>query len=108
MTDLSLLAAATAPARLDPVQLFLDADIVVQVVMAGLLAASVWVWMIIVSFRMRMGKLRRRCDDFEDQFWTSDNPEKLLGDRRRQSTPVGGVAAAGLAEFRASTAKPGF
>ena len=108
MTDLSLLAAAGGAARLNPIQLFLDADIVVQVVMAGLLAASVWVWMIIVSFRMRIGGLRRRCDEFEDEFWASEKPEKLLTDRSRQNTPVGAVAAAGLAEFRASTSRPGF
>ena len=48
------------PTRLDPVKLFLDADIVVQVVMAGLLLASVWVWTIIVAFSLRMGGVRRR------------------------------------------------
>ena len=42
MSVFSLLAAASAdvPDRLDPVRLFLDADIVVQLVMAGLLLAS--------------------------------------------------------------------
>ena len=40
----------TAPTRLDPLQLFLDADIVVQVVIVGLVLASIWVWTIIVSF----------------------------------------------------------
>ena len=36
MTSLALLAAsAAAPAHLNPVKLFLDADIVVQVVMIG-------------------------------------------------------------------------
>ena len=44
MTDLplSLLAAAAAadaPSHLDPLKLFLDADIVVQAVMAGLILA---------------------------------------------------------------------
>ena len=52
--------SVTVPTRLDPVQLFLDADIVVQVVMAGLVLASIWVWMIVVSFSLRMGKVRRR------------------------------------------------
>ena len=31
-------------ARLDPLSLFLDADIVVQLVMLGLILASIWVW----------------------------------------------------------------
>ena len=46
MSSLTFLAAA-ASTRLDPIRLFLDADIVVQLVMAGLLLASIWVWMII-------------------------------------------------------------
>ena len=41
MSSLTLLAAA-APTRLDPIRLFLDADIVVQLVMTGLLLASIW------------------------------------------------------------------
>ena len=106
MTNLALLAASTsgAPSRLDPIQLFLDADIVVQVVMAGLLLASVWVWTIIVSFRLRIGSVQRRCDDFESEFFQLDNPEALLGERRRNSTPSAAIAAAGYGEFRKSTA----
>ncbi|HZF45367.1 MAG TPA: protein TolQ [Sphingomonadaceae bacterium] len=108
MTQLAFLAASTAPSRLDPIQLFLDADIVVQVVMGGLLLASLWVWTIIVSFSLRMGSLRRRCEDFESEFLSLDNPEVLLGERRRQSIPSAAIAAAGLSEFRKSTARGGF
>src|SRR5690606_26332176 len=63
-----------APTRLDPLELFLDADIVVQLVIVGLVLASIWVWTIIVSFSMRMGKLRRRSSAFEQDFWESDQP----------------------------------
>ncbi len=108
MTDLAFLAAGAAPDRLNPIQLFLDADIVVQLIMGGLLLASVWVWMIIVSFSLRMGGIRRRCAEFETEFMELDNPEALLGERRRRDTPSAAIAAAGLTEFRRSTAKPGF
>jgi len=101
MTDLAFLAVA--PSRLDPVKLFLDADIVVQVVMAGLLLASIWVWMIIVSFRLRLASVNRKCENFEEDFWLSETPEKLLGERRRNAAPSAAVAAAGLAEFQKST-----
>ena len=70
MTDLAILsaaAAAAAPTRLDPVKLFLDADIVVQLVMVGLLLASVWVWMIVISFSVRIRSACRRS--------APDNPE---------------------------------
>ena len=57
--------AISAPTRLDPLQLFLDADIVVQVVIIGLVLASIWVWTIIVSFSLRMAGVRRRSRRFE-------------------------------------------
>ena len=109
MTDLFLLAAAaSAPSRLNPIQLFLDADIVVQVVMAGLLAASIWVWMIIVSFRLRIGMVRRRCAGFEEDFWLAGEPEKLITAQRIKSTPSAAVAAEGFGEFTKSISNKNF
>jgi biopolymer transport protein TolQ len=96
-------AAVTVPTRLDPVQLFLHADIVVQVVIAGLVLASIWVWMIIVSFSLRMGRVRRRTGEFEDEFWDAEQPEALVSGKAAQSNPPARVAAAGLAELRHST-----
>ena len=40
---------ATDAATMSPLALFMQADIVVKVVMVGLLAASVWTWAIIVG-----------------------------------------------------------
>ena len=100
------IAATTVevPTRLDPLQLFLDADIVVQVVIAGLVLASIWVWTIIVSFSLRMGAVRRRCSDFEEEFWDAAHPEALVGGKRRHDNPSARVAEAGLAELRSSSA----
>ena len=99
----SVASTATAPTRLDPLQLFLDADIVVQVVIVGLVLASIWVWTIIVSFSLRMGKVRRRSSNFEQDFWEADEPETLVTAKRRHDNPSARVAAAGLAELRTST-----
>jgi len=103
MTLLSAVAStATAPSRLDPLQLFLDADIVVQVVIVGLVLASIWVWTIIVSFSIRMGRVRSRSRAFEEEFWDSEQPEALVSAKRRHDNPSARVAAAGLAELRNS------
>ncbi len=91
-----------APTGLNPLRLFIDADIVVQVVMVGLLLASVWVWTIIVSFSLRMGNVRRASAAFEQSFWEHDDPEAMLA-RSKADNPSGRVAAAGLTEFRKST-----
>jgi len=101
MTVLDLLAVS-APTRLDPIQLFLDADIVVQLVIVGLLAASVWVWTIIIGFSMRMGRTRGNCDAFEEDFWRNEDVDSLLDARRRKDNPSARIAAAGIAEFRRS------
>jgi biopolymer transport protein TolQ len=94
-----------APARLDPVDLFLQADIIVQAVMLGLILASVWVWMIIVSFSMRIGAMRKKSQEYEDEFWEQRDREGLLTKQARKEVPAARVAAAGLDEWRKSTAK---
>ena len=102
MTTLSLLAIA-APTSLDPVQLFLDADIVVQAVMAGLLLASIWVWTIIISFTLRMGRMRSAQTRYENEFWQADQFDRFMSERGNKDIPSARVAQAGVAEWRRST-----
>lgn len=108
---LALLSAATAaaqsgaPARLDPIALFLHADIIVQAVMAGLILASVWVWMIIVSFSLRVGALRRKSRDYEEAFWENQGRDAMLTKQAKKDVPAARIAAAGLEEWRKSTTK---
>lgn len=105
---LALLAAAVpaaAPTRLDPVELFLTADLIVQAVMVGLILASVWVWTIIVSFSLRIGALGKKSQQYETEFWEQRDREGLLTKQVRKEVPAARVAAAGLEEWRKSTAK---
>ncbi|WP_172449888.1 protein TolQ [Porphyrobacter sp. HT-58-2] len=102
---LSAAAPAVAPTRLDPVELFLQADIVVQAVMIGLILASIWVWMIIVSFSLRIGGLSKKSAEYEAEFWEQRDREALLTKSVRKEIPAARVAAAGLDEWRKSTAK---
>ena len=76
MISLSASLLGAAPTALDPVQLFLDADIVVQIVMVGLILASVWVWTIIVAFSLRAGKLEKASRGYEGDFWDTKDREK--------------------------------
>jgi biopolymer transport protein TolQ len=109
MTSLDILAAAAAgaPTRLNPVKLFLDADIVVQVVMIGLILASVWVWTIVLSFSLRIARVRRQCDAYERDFWKAGDIDAY---HREHGTgklgadlPSAKVVGAGLGEWRRST-----
>ena len=105
MTLALLSAAAPAPTRLDPVDLFLQADIIVQAVMVGLILASVWVWMIIVSFSLRIGKLDRASRDYEGVFWEDRDTQALVSKQQRKDIPAARVVGAGLDEWKKSTAK---
>ena len=100
MNLLAAAASAGAPTHLDPLKLFLDADIVVQIVIAGLVLASIWVWTIIVSFGLKMGGVRRRSDAFEQEFRDHEAPAKLVAKRR--DNPSARVAGAGLEELSES------
>ena len=105
MITLQILAAgAAAPAHLNPLKLFLDADIVVQVVMGGLLLASVWVWTIIVSFSFRLASVDRRCREYEDGFWQAKDMEAFHKAEEEDGAPSGRVVGAGLGEWRRSLA----
>ena len=102
MTILPLLSIS-APTRIDPIQLFLDADIVVQAVMLGLILASIWVWTIIVSFSLRMRKLQTATRDYESEFWQADNFDRFMSERGNRDIPSARVAQAGVSEWRRSS-----
>ena len=98
-------SGTVGPTRLDPLELFLQADIVVQAVIVGLILASIWTWTIIVSFSMRRSKLERRSRDFEDDFFSRRDHDEQMGKRRRAAIPAARVAGAGLDEWKRSTSK---
>ncbi|WP_353228449.1 protein TolQ [Novosphingobium sp.] len=103
---LPLLAAGAigAPIRLNPVELFLHADVVVEAVMGGLLLASVWVWMIIIGFVVKMGMITRACRKYEEAFWTARDIDAFQKEQGKRDIPTARVVAAALAEWRRSTA----
>lgn len=98
-------ATAAAPARLNPVDLFLQADIIVQAVMAGLILASIWVWMIIISFSLRIGRMRKLSREYEAAFWEQQGRDGLLTKQAKKDIPSARIAAAGLEEWKKSTTK---
>ena len=94
---------AAGPTRLDPLELFLDADIIVQAVMVGLILASIWSWAIIVSFVLRMSKLNAASRSYEGDFWSTSDREGMLSKSKRSAIPSARVAGAGLDEWKRST-----
>lgn len=90
-------------ASFSPVELFLQADLVVKAVIIGLALASIWAWTIIFSFMLKMAKISRESDRFEKEFWASNDIDGFYGGHGKSDLPVARVFAAGVAEWRRST-----
>ena len=88
---------------MSPVALFLQADIVVKVVMVGLLLASIWTWAIILAHWWRLRRLSRESERLERDFWKAEDIDSFYEARGRADIPSAKVLAAGIAEWRRST-----
>ena len=97
----------TDPASLSPLALFIHADWVVKIVMGGLLLASIWTWGIILVFWRRVGRTRREMRAFERDFWKADDIDAFYKAQADNALPSARVMAAGIAEWRRSTAGAG-
>lgn len=103
MTVTTLLAATTSvPSHLDPIKLFLDAAIVVKVVMTGLLLASVWSWTIIISASLKLARVRRGAAAYEKAFWAAKDPAEFHASNGKADVASARVVTAGLEEWKAS------
>jgi biopolymer transport protein TolQ len=88
---------------LSPIALFLQADIVVKLVMIGLLLASVWTWAIIVAQWLKFRRIARASDRYEREFWKAEDVDAFQEANRGLDVPSAKVVQAGLVEWRRST-----
>lgn len=91
-------------ATMSPVALFIQADWVVKVVMGGLLLASIWTWAIIVAFTVRLRRTKREMARFERDFWRAEDIDAFHKAESDRDLPSARVFAAGVQEWRRSTA----
>jgi len=97
--------AAESHGKLTPAKMFMDADIVVKVVMIGLLLASVFTWVILLIKIFEFGALNRGTDRFLEAF----RQTRTIADMRRVATsdefegnPLADMAAAATDEVELS------
>ncbi len=83
------------------VTLVLHASVVVQLVMAGLLVASLASWTVIFGKLFGLRKTRAANDDFEREFWAGRNLNDLYADATKKATgsPMERIFASGMREF---------
>jgi biopolymer transport protein TolQ len=60
------MTTAAQASMINPVSLFIEADIVVQAIMIGLAIASLWSWAVIIDKAMRFSALNNQANTFED------------------------------------------
>ncbi len=94
-----------APAGdLSLVTLFLQADIVVKLVMVLLLLASVWVWAVVFEKITTLRRVNRQAAAFEDRFWSGGSLEDLYDQEGvRPAHPMAAVFGAAMGEWRRSS-----
>ena len=97
--------AAESHGKLTPARMFMEADIVVKVVMIGLLLASVFTWVILLIKMFEFGALNRSTDRFLEAF----RQTRTIADMRRVATseefegnPLADMAAAATDEVELS------
>lgn len=97
---------SAASVGFSPLDMFLNADWVVQAVMLILIAASFWCWTIIFAKLTKMKSVQAGADRFEESFWSGGALESLyerVGTKPKD--PMSAVFSAAMKEWRRSTSK---
>ena len=101
--DSVTLGGSVAPHDLSVWGLFLQADLIVKIVIFMLVLASIWCWTIIIDKVIRLRRLRGKANRFEEAFWSGGSLEDLY-DRlnERPGDPMASLFVAAMREWRRS------
>ncbi len=98
VTDAALAPLAGGAGDLSLIALFMQAHIIVKLVILGLIASSVWSWAIIVDKTLLYGRVKREIDSFEGVFWSGQSLEDLY--RSVNGTKARGLPAVFIAAMQ--------
>lgn len=83
--------------------LFMQAGLIVKLVMIGLLVASVWTWAIVIDKYLSYARARRQFDQFEQVFWSGQSLEELYRTlAERNNTGLAAIFVAAMREWKKS------
>ncbi len=95
------LGGVDASHDLSVIGLFLQADMIVKLVMLMLVVSSVWCWAIIFEKRATLSKLGKRAKRFEDAFWSGEPLDKLYQRiKKSPHDPLLKTFSAGMEEWQ--------
>ncbi|MEO8278167.1 MAG: protein TolQ [Ideonella sp.] len=83
------------------IKLVLEASLVVQLVMAGLMLTSMASWTVIFGKLFGLRRIRAGSDNFEREFWAGKNLTELYTDAtdKPDGSPMERIFASGMREF---------
>lgn len=100
------LALAEPTANVSLWGLFWQAGFIVQLVMVGLLLASVWTWAIIIDKVIAFGRMKVALNRFEKTFWSGQSLEDLYRTLADRSTSgMSSIFVAAMREWKKSFEK---
>jgi len=102
----SISLGGSAPIDLSIWGLFLQADFIVQLVVALLILASFWCWAIIFEKWRRIRRLSDEARRFEEHFWSGGSLDELY-DRigTQPNDPMSAIFVAAMREWRRSASQ---
>ncbi|CAN7443372.1 MULTISPECIES: protein TolQ [Neorhizobium] len=94
---------AAAASEVSLWSLFMQAGLVVKLVMIGLIGASIWTWAIVIDKYISFGKAKRQFDQFEQVFWSGQSLEELYRTlSERTNTGLAAIFVAAMREWKKS------
>ena len=96
--DVAASAAATPLAEVTVLGMFMQASLLVKLVMLMLLGSSIWSWAIIVNKSITYARFQRAMDKFEGVFWSGTSLEELY--TTLSARPAQGMASLFVAAMR--------
>jgi biopolymer transport protein TolQ len=99
----------SSPLDMSLFSLFWRAEWVVQLVIVGLILASLWSWAIIIDKTRRLKVLNSAADNFEELFWSSSSLDTLHeGIGGKPTDPLSGLFCSAMREWRRALSRKGF
>lgn len=88
--------------------LFFGADLVVQLIMLGLVAASVWSWAIIFAKTTALKRVNSQADKFEETFWSGVALDQFYETISKKTMhPIAAVFASAMKEWHRKGSRRG-
>ncbi|SMC41491.1 protein TolQ [Rhizobium sp. RU36D] len=83
--------------------LFMQAGLIVKLVMLGLVGASIWTWAIMIDKYLSYSRAKRQFDQFEQVFWSGQSLEELYRSlAERTNTGLAAIFVAAMREWKKS------